>query len=115
MCAQIYLGALSCDLQFMESLTTCIELWTANKKASEELYAIAKDAFVRAKYRQETLRMRKPLYYFRFLRDFITPGHWAEIRREWLIRRYNVAVEANFLLMRLHRARMAKDYRLYFQ
>lgn len=110
-----YLGHLAIEKYFVEDLSENPAVRSANKAGSAELHDIIKKCVIRSRYRQEVLRMRKPLYHFRFQRRARPEGHKLVCRVEKRLRRNSVVVEADSLLKRLHSTRMRRDYTLFFR
>ncbi|XP_015585058.1 tetratricopeptide repeat protein 25 [Cephus cinctus] len=112
--AKTYLGHGAKDRYFLENVLENPNVWSANTKGSQDLYNLADSSYTRTCYRQEVLRIRKPFYVFRFLRNARSPGHKEQMAHERQLRRYNIVIEADFILMEAHRARMSQDYPLFF-
>ncbi|XP_023288997.1 tetratricopeptide repeat protein 25 [Orussus abietinus] len=113
--AQTYLGHLARDKYFLDECIDNPNLRSANKNGSDDLCEMVERCYDQSEYRQEILRIRKPFYVFRFMRKARPLGHKAMIWNEKQIRRHNIVLEANFLLLRLHNTRMQRDYPLFFR
>ena len=113
--AEVYLQLLSKDKHFVEEMLQSPGLWSANKKHSEELENYARLCLLRSAARQEILRSRRPLYYFRFLNKNIPPGHRMFIQKEIEIHKNNIIIYADFLLRLLNSLRKSRDYTRFFR
>ncbi|XP_046493027.1 outer dynein arm-docking complex subunit 4-like [Neodiprion pinetum] len=113
--AETYLGLMAHDKDTMEKTLNSSAVWSANAKSSKEIYALAEESYQKSCYRQDVLRIRKPYYTRRFNRKAWPLGHKRNVLHLKQIRRDNIIIEADFLLLRLHAARMKRDYPLFFQ
>ncbi|KZC06271.1 PREDICTED: tetratricopeptide repeat protein 25-like [Dufourea novaeangliae] len=113
--AKVYLGHLAVDKSFLQRLYEQPEyLDHPNKKSVDLLcYHVMKN-YRRAETRMQIIRMRQPLYVKLFKRRAIPSGHKRMIEAEKTLRRNVIIIEADFLLRRLHRIRMSKDYVTFF-
>ncbi|XP_043273308.1 outer dynein arm-docking complex subunit 4-like [Venturia canescens] len=112
--AKQYLGTLAEDKFFLEQVLENPALESANKEGSEELLKLVEECVRCTRYRQEVLRVQKPLYTFAFERER-QPGD-AKARRlaEKRMSRNQVVIDANMYLQRLHEARVAREYAAFF-
>lgn len=114
--AKMDIGYLTTDKDFLEEIVSHPEIVASpNKSSNAELLALANTCHRNAMNLQERLRMRRPLYILLFQRRQIPKGHKMMIERERELRRNIIVVEADFLLHRLHVARINKDYPTFFK
>ncbi|KAK0087548.1 hypothetical protein PV325_000798 [Microctonus aethiopoides] len=109
-----YLETLAIDTFFIEKFLKNPAVESANKKSSKKLIDLAQEFLMRSIESTEVHRIRKPLYVYHFGHREIPAALKRANIREKKLRKYNIIVEANSLLMRLHEARMAKDYPSFF-
>lgn len=112
--AETYLGLLALDKDMMSKTLENGAVWSANPESSKKIYQLADESYKKSCYRQDVLRMRKPYYTYRFEQMSRPTGHKMTISRERKTRRNNIIIEADFLLLRLHEARIRRDYSLFF-
>lgn len=113
--AEYYLQSLSKDKKFVEDLLERPGIWSANKKHSEELERLAKMCLRRATGRQEILRARRPLYFFRFRNQKRPYGHKMMMLKEKEIVKNNIIIHADFLINTLNTLRKKRDYAMFFR
>ncbi|XP_048509939.1 outer dynein arm-docking complex subunit 4-like [Athalia rosae] len=113
--AETYLGLMAQDKDMMSETLENNAIWSANAESSKQIYALADEFYRKSCYRQDVLRIRRPYYAYRFDREAWPAGHKALVRHGKKIRSDTVVIEANFLLQRLHRVRMKRDYPLFFK
>ncbi|XP_032686874.1 tetratricopeptide repeat protein 25-like isoform X2 [Odontomachus brunneus] len=106
--AKMYLGCLAIDKDFLEEIVGQPEI------AAPELLALASACHRNVGYLQDLLRMRRPLYVTLLERRKISRGRALAIERERKLRANSIVVAADFLLRRLHAARVNKDYLAFF-
>lgn len=106
--AKMYLGYLATDKDFLEEIVGQPEI------AAPELLALASACRRNVGYLQDLLRMRRPLYVTLLERQKIPRGRARAIERERKLRANTIIVAADFLLRRLHAARINKDYLAFF-
>lgn len=106
--AKMYMGYLAIDEDFLEEIVNQPEI------ATDELVALASTCRRDVGYLQDFLRMRRPLYITLFERRKIPRGHKMAIEKERKLRANSIIVAADFLLRRLHTARVNKDYLAFF-
>lgn len=112
--AKQYLGTLAVDKFFLEEVLENSALESANKEGSKELLNLAKKCLKRTKFRQEVLRIRKPLYTFAFERENLPGDGKSRQRVEKRMIRNKVAIDANMYLQRLYEARKTRNYADFF-
>lgn len=113
--AEIYLRSLAKDKHFVEEFLQRPEIWSANKKNSNELVNLAKICFSRLHNRQEMLRVRRPLYFFRFKHKARPPGHKKSIQNENKIKINILINRVDFLFNTLNNHQLHKDYVKFFR
>ncbi|XP_033216983.1 uncharacterized protein LOC117172842 [Belonocnema kinseyi] len=113
--AEYYLQSLSKDKQFLEDLLERPGIWSANKKHSAELERLAKLCLHQSTERQEILRARRPLYFFRFRNQKRSHGHKMMMLKEEEIVKNNILIHADFLLKKLYALKKKKDYAMFFR
>lgn len=114
--AKMDMGYLTTDKDFLDEIVSHPEIVASpNKISTAELLALASTCHRNAMHLQELLRMRRPLYILLFQRRKIPKGHKMMIERERKLRRNLIIVEADFLLHRMHVARINKDYPTFFK
>ncbi|XP_025263407.1 tetratricopeptide repeat protein 25-like [Camponotus floridanus] len=110
------MGYLTNDKDFLQEIVSHPEtVASPNKISTAELLALASTCHRNAMNLQELLRMRRPLYILLFQRRRIPKGRKMMIERERKLRRNLIVVEADFLLRRMHVARINKDYPSFFR
>jgi len=114
--AKMDMGYLTTEKDFLEEIVSHPEtVASPNKISTAELLALASTCHRNAMNLQELLRMRRPLYILLFQRRKIPKGHKMMIEHEQKLRRNLIVVEADFLLRRMHVARINKDYPSFFK
>ncbi|CAL7949525.1 unnamed protein product [Xylocopa violacea] len=114
--AQVYLGHLAHDKEFLQRLSENPELLDSpNKKSNDVLYFLVLRNYRRSVRRQNILRMRRPLYVMIMRRQAMPSGHKAMIEAEKRLKRNLNIIHADFLLHRLHEIRKKKDYVTFFR
>ncbi|XP_025155450.1 tetratricopeptide repeat protein 25-like [Harpegnathos saltator] len=106
--AKMYMGYLTIDKDFLEEIAGQPDL------ATPEVAALANLCRRNIGYLQDLLRMRRPLYVTLFERRAMTRRRRRAIERERKLRANIVVITADFLLRRLHIARVNKDYISFF-
>ncbi|XP_070149781.1 outer dynein arm-docking complex subunit 4 [Polyergus mexicanus] len=114
--AKMDMGGLTIDKDFLEKIVSRPEIVVSPSKISTaELLALASTCHRNAMNLQELLRMRRPLYILLFQRRKISKGRKMMIERERKLRRNIIVLEADFLLHRVHVAKITKDYPTFFK
>lgn len=113
--AEIYLRSLAKDKNFVEEILQRAEVWSANKESSRELENLAKLCFTRLHNRQEMLRVRRPLYFFRFKHRSRPPGHKKSIQRENEIKINILINRIHFLFKTLKNHQLNRDFVRFFR
>lgn len=113
--AETYLGLIAHDKDFMSNIMENSAVWSANDKSSKAIHHLAEESYRKSCYRQDVLRIRRPYYAYRLDRKAWPLGHKRALWHERRIRRDNIVIEADFLLQRLHEARMRQDYPVFFE
>lgn len=114
--AKMDMGGLTTDKDFLEEIVSRPEIVVSPSKISTaELLALASTCHRNAMNLQELLRMRRPLYILLFQRRKISKGCKMMIERERKLRRNIIVLEADFLLHRVHVAKITKDYPTFFK
>ena len=112
---EIYLHLLADDKKFVDSLLERPGLLSANKKHSEELHRLVKFCQIRSAGRQEILRLRRPLYFFRFMKKAMPSAHKMKLKSQREIKKNNIIMYADFLLTTLNDLRKQRDYARFFR
>lgn len=106
------------DKFFMQSILKDPGLKSANAAGSEELVNILKTCLSRLQRKQDVLWTRRPIYAIAAQMDRImakAPGLKREKYREFLLKRCLASQTAKYLLKKVHLARLARDYPLFFK
>lgn len=109
-----YLEPLAVDKFFVENLFKNPGFKTANKEASQRLLTLAQELVTGSNKVIEVNRLRKPLYVYYFRNRIIPSSLKRANLKDKQLRKDNIVIEANSLLMRLHKARVQRDYKSFF-
>ncbi|KAH0568411.1 outer dynein arm-docking complex subunit 4-like [Cotesia glomerata] len=109
-----YLETLAVDKFFAENLLKNPGLKTANEETSQRLITMAQELVTGSNKITEVNRLRKPLYVYYFKNKIMPPYFKRTKLKDKQLRKDNIVVEANSLFMRLHKARMERDYKSFF-
>ncbi|KAJ8670373.1 hypothetical protein QAD02_001632 [Eretmocerus hayati] len=114
--AALYLGASCDDKFFLGDMIHLPALNSANKASGAKLMTATKDCLKRQQSQQEALRMRRPLYALKArLEALQTCGMKIEACQELMLKSCLANQLARFMLRKIHEARLARDYPLFFQ
>ncbi|XP_015123388.1 tetratricopeptide repeat protein 25 [Diachasma alloeum] len=110
-----YQGYLADDTLFLEGLLENSDSDSTKKRSNQQLLALIQKHLTRSSQTTEVARIHKSLYVFRFKRREITTPGWKKSQlNERLLRKHNIVIEVHSMLMRLHEARVARNYPLFF-
>ncbi|XP_066594979.1 outer dynein arm-docking complex subunit 4-like [Prorops nasuta] len=109
------LGELAVDKFFAEYLMDNPNLLKSHNKESGDwmIYYVAR-THKKSCYRQDIMRTRMPLYVSIFEKRKIPLGHRCRMNYDKNLRKQNIVIKADFLLRKLFKARMTRDYIRFF-